>query len=75
MSITKLILNSVPRPWLIRLSYFIRPLLIWLYKGDRMTDPIDQRNFRSFLPYGYKQLRKGVLSPYTLSLEWHRAVW
>ncbi len=75
MSITKLILNSVPRPWLIRLSYFIRPLLIWFYKGDQVTDPIDQRNFRSFLPYGYKQLRKGVLSPSTLSLERHRSLW
>ena len=75
MSITKLILNSVPRPWLIRLSYLVRPLLIWFYKGDQVTDPIDQRSFRSFLPYGYKQLRKGVLSPSTLSLERHRALW
>ena len=75
MSVTKLILNSVPRPWLIRLSYFVRPLLIWFYKGDQVTDPIDQRSFRSFLPYGYQQLRKGVLSPSTLSLERHRSLW
>ena len=75
MNLTKLILNSVPRPWLIRLSYFVRPLLIWFYKGDEVTDPIDQKSFRSFLPYGYKQLRKGVLSPSTLSLERHRSLW
>ncbi len=75
MSVTKLILNSVPRPWLIRLSYFVRPLLIWLYRGNQVTDPIDQRSFRRFLPYGYNQLRKGVLSPSTLSLERHRALW
>jgi len=50
MSVTKLILNSVPRPWLIRLSYFVRPLLIWFYKGDEVTDPIDQKKLSKLSP-------------------------
>ncbi len=45
------------------------------YKGDRYTDPIDGRSFRSFLPYGYEDPRDNVLSPYTLSLERHRLLW
>ncbi len=71
----KLILNSVPRPLLIRLSYVIRPLLAFLLKGSKYTDPIDGKSFRSFLPYGYGQQRNNVLSPSTLSLERHRLLW
>lgn len=71
----KLILNSFPRPLLIRLSYFIRPVLAFLMRGDRYTDPIDGRQFKRFLPYGYESPRANVLSPSTLSLERHRLLW
>jgi len=71
----KFILNTIPRPLLIRLSYLIRPLLAFILKGKRFTDPIDGKSFKSFLPYGYGKQRNNVLSPSTLSLERHRLLW
>lgn len=71
----KLILNTIPRPILIRFSYIIRPILAFFLKGNTYTDPIDDRNFKSFLPYGYGKQRNNVLSPSTLSLERHRLLW
>mgnify|MGYP003643707936 FL=1 len=71
----KYILNSVPRPLLIKLSYLARPILAFSMKGDRYTDPIDGKSFKSFLPYGYENPRENVLSPSTLSLERHRLLW
>jgi SAM-dependent methyltransferase len=71
----KLILNTIPRPLLIRLSYAVRPVLALALKGDRYTDPIDGKSFRSFLPYGYGKQRNNVLAPGTLSLERHRLLW
>ena len=71
----KLILNTIPRPLLIRLSYVVRPVLALALKGTRFTDPIDGKSFRSFLPYGYSKQRNNVLSPSTLSLERHRLLW
>ncbi|MDC6349928.1 methyltransferase domain-containing protein [Zeaxanthinibacter sp. PT1] len=73
--IFRIFLNAVPRPWLIKLSYVIKPVLaVWL-RGSRYMDPIDGKRFRSFLPYGYEQPRENVLSPSTLSLERHRLLW
>jgi hypothetical protein len=37
----KLVLNTIPRPLLIRLSYVARPVLALALKGDKFTDPID----------------------------------
>lgn len=71
----KFILNLVPRPILIRMSYLIRPALVLWLKGNRYTDPIDRKSFRKFLPYGYENQRENVLSPSTLSLERHRLLW
>uniref|UniRef100_UPI004049FDEC class I SAM-dependent methyltransferase n=1 Tax=Gelidibacter sp. TaxID=2018083 RepID=UPI004049FDEC len=71
----KLILNTIPRPLLIRLSYIVRPILAFFLKGNTFTDPIDGKSFRSFLPYGYGKQRNNVLSPSTLSLERHRLLW
>ena len=68
-------LNTIPRPLLIRLSYVARPVLEFLLKGDAFTDPIDGKRFKSFLPYGYGAQRNNVLSPSTLSLERHRLLW
>jgi len=69
------ILNTIPRPYLIKLSYFVRPILASFLKGDKYTDPIDGRSFKKFLPYGYGEQRPNVLSPSTLSLERHRLMW
>lgn len=74
-SVFKFILNIIPRPILIRLSIVVRPILAFLLKGNRFTDPIDGKSFRMFLPYGYGNQRNNVLSPSTLSLERHRLLW
>jgi len=71
----KYILNLVPRPWLIKLSYWVRPLISFWFKGNNHIDPIDGKRFRTFLPYGYENPRDNVLSPSTLSLERHRLLW
>ncbi len=71
----KFILNFFPRPFLIRLSYTARPFLAFFLKGNKFTDPIDNKSFKSFLPYGYGKQRDNVLSPSTLSLERHRLLW
>lgn len=71
----KFLLNRIPRPLLIQLSYLARPVLALYLKGTRYTDPIDGKQFRRFLPYGYEKTRENVLSPSTLSLERHRLLW
>ena len=73
--IFKYFLNLIPRPTLIKLSYFISPVLAFFLKGKRYKDPIDGKSFRTFLPYGYGKQRDNVLSPSTLSLERHRLLW
>ena len=75
VSIFKSILNTIPRPWLIKISYLVRPIIAFSLKGDTFTDPIDGKSFRKFLPYGYGKQRKNALSPSTLSLERHRLMW
>lgn len=75
MSIFKSILNTIPRPLLIKASYVVRPLIALYLKGDNFTDPIDGKSFRKFLPYGYGKQRENALSPSTLSLERHRLMW
>ena len=75
MKIFKLILNTIPRPYLIKMSYLARPVLSVLLKGDTYIDPIDGKGFKRFLPYGYGKQRPNVLSPSTLSLERHRLLW
>ena len=75
MSIFKSILNTVPRPWLIKVSYLVRPIIAFFLKGNKYTDPIDGKSFRKFLPYGYGKQRENALSPSTLSLERHRLMW
>ncbi|MDI5893609.1 class I SAM-dependent methyltransferase [Flavobacterium algoritolerans] len=71
----KLILNTIPRPLLIRLSYVARPIIAFSLRGTNFTDPIDGKSFKSMLPYGYETQRNNVLSPSTLSLERHRLLW
>jgi len=73
--IFRFVLNKIPRPVLIRLSYVARPILALALKGNRFTDPIDGKSFRKFLSYGYGKQRENVLSPGTLSLERHRLLW
>ena len=73
--IAKFLLNTIPRPLLINLSIFLRPLIYLFFKGSKFTDPIDGKSYRKFLPYGYGKQRENALSPGTLSLERHRQMW
>lgn len=75
MSVIKYILNTIPRPYLIKMSYWVRPFLALYLRGKKYEDPIDGKTFRKFLPYGYGSPRANVLSPSTLSLERHRLLW
>lgn len=73
--IVTIFLNAIPRPLLIKVSLFLRPLIALLLRGSKYKDPIDEKSYRMFLPYGYEKVRKNVLSPSTLSLERHRLLW
>jgi SAM-dependent methyltransferase len=75
LSFFKTILNTIPRPFLIKISYWVRPFVAFYLKGNIYTDPIDGKSFRKFLPYGYGTQRPNVLAPGTLSLERHRLLW
>ncbi|WP_027377280.1 class I SAM-dependent methyltransferase [Kaistella palustris] len=74
-SLTKFLLNKIPRPLLIKASIWARPLIVQFFRGNRFTDPIDGKSYRKFLPYGYGKQRENALSPGTLSLERHRQMW
>ena len=71
----KFFLNNIPIPFLIKISYWVRPLVAIFFRGTTYTDPIDGKSFRKMLPYGYEEQRLNVLSPSTLSLERHRLIW
>lgn len=74
--IYKFLLNNVPRPILIRLSYVFRLIAPIVLRGNNVTDPIDGKSFKTFLPYGYgNKQRPNALSPSTNSLERHRLLW
>jgi SAM-dependent methyltransferase len=72
----KFLLNTLPRPLLIRLSYPFKKVAPLLYKGDNVTCPVCGRSFRKFLSYGSDMAhRENVLCPYDLTLERHRLMW
>lgn len=73
--VTKLLLNKIPRPLLIKMSIWARPLIYQFFKGNKFYDPIDGKSYSKFLPYGYGKQRENALSPGTLSLERHRQMW
>jgi len=70
-----LFINSIPRPWLIRISMvFMRFASVW-FRGDKVECPVCGGRFRKFLPYGYNRVRYNVLCPKCFSLERHRLLW
>ncbi|CAI8375952.1 MAG: Ubiquinone biosynthesis O-methyltransferase [Owenweeksia sp. TMED14] len=72
----ELALKLIPRPWLIRISSIMRIVGPVIYFGSNFTDPIDNRKYRKFLPYGYGgRIRKNAMSPGTNSLERHRLLY
>lgn len=74
--IYKFLLNKLPRPLLIRLSYPFKLVAPLLYKGDNVECPVCERSFSKFLSYGSDVAhRENVLCPYDLTLERHRLMW
>jgi SAM-dependent methyltransferase len=74
--IYKYLLNTLPRPLLIRLSYPFKLIAPLLYKGNNVECPVCERSFRKFLSYGSDVAhRENVLCPYDLTLERHRLMW
>ncbi len=72
----KFLLNKLPRPLLIRLSYVFKRIAPILYKGDKVECPVCEHSFSKFLSYGSKvKHRENVLCPYDLTLERHRLMW
>jgi predicted SAM-dependent methyltransferase len=72
----KFLLNRLPRPILIRLSYPFKLLAPIFYAGKNVTCPVCGGHFRKFLSYGSdKAHRENVLCPKDLTLERHRLMW
>ena len=72
----KFLLNKLPRPLLIRLSYPFKKVAPIVYKGNNVECPVCDRTFRKFLSYGSETAhRENVLCPYDLTLERHRLMW
>jgi SAM-dependent methyltransferase len=72
----KFLLNKLPRPLLIRLSYPFKKVAPLLYKGNNVECPVCERSFSKFLSYGSEIVhRDNVLCPYDLTLERHRLMW
>lgn len=72
----KFLLNKLPRPLLIRLSYPFKMVAPLLFKGDNVECPVCEKSFSKFLSYGSDIAhRENVLCPYDLTLERHRLMW
>ena len=76
MGLYKYLLNTLPRPLLIRLSYPFKLIVPILYRGNKTHCPVCGRSFSKFLSYGSEVAhRKNVLCPHDLTLERHRLMW
>ena len=76
MVLYKYLLNTLPRPLLIRLSYPFKLVAPILYRGNKVKCPVCGNNFSKFLSYGSDVAhRKNVLCPHDLTLERHRLMW
>ena len=70
------LLNTIPRPGLIRLSYPFKMVAPLLYRGNKVECPVCEHSFSKFLSYGsYQAHRENVLCPHDLTLERHRLMW
>lgn len=75
-SLYKYLLNTLPRPLLIRLSYIFRLFTPLIFKGNAVACPVCNKKFSKFLSYGSEVAhRENVLCPNCLSLERHRLLW
>ena len=75
-SVYRFLINTLPRPLLIRLSYIFRVFAPLIYAGNKVECTVCNKSFRKFLSYGSdRAARDNVLCPYCLSLERHRLIW
>ncbi len=75
-NIYKYLLNKLPRPLLIRLSYIFKLFAPVIYKGNKVECPVCEKSYSKFLSYGSSVAhREGVLCPGDLTLERHRLMW
>ena len=75
-SLYKFLINKLPRPILIRLSYVFKFFAPLMYRGNKVECPVCERSFSKFLSYGSNvAYRDNVLCPYDLTLERHRLMW
>ncbi|HLP11032.1 MAG TPA: class I SAM-dependent methyltransferase [Flavobacteriales bacterium] len=70
----RFLLNKLPRPLLIRMSYVFRWIAPIFLKGNKVECNVCHKHFRKFLSYGATE-RSNVLCPNCLSLERHRLMW
>ncbi len=70
----RFLVRHIPRPWLIRMSYIFRWLILPFYKGKNHTCPVCNGEFKKMLPYGNAGA-VNRLCPKCLSLERHRLLW
>lgn len=73
----KYILRTIPRTTLIKVSLQLNSLTDLFFSGKKFYDPIINKHYKYFLPYGRSKatFRKNALSPGSLSLERHRLMW
>lgn len=72
----RFLINTLPRPLLIRMSYVFRVFAPIIYKGNKVACTVCEKSFRKFLNYGSAVAnRNNVLCPYCLTLERHRLMW
>ena len=74
-TLISLLTRFIPRTVLQRGAHLGLKTFCWVYAGSKYKDPIDGRGYRKLLPYGRVRTRVNALSPSTLSLERHRALW
>ena len=71
----KFLLNTLPRPLLIRLSYIFKLFAPLAYYGSKVHCPVCEKDFRKFLSYGSATAhRENVLCPFDLTLERHKLI-
>lgn len=72
--IYRFLINKLPRPLLIRLSYVFKWFAPLFLRGNNVECTICNKHYKKFLSYGATE-RQNVLCPNCLSLERHRLMW
>ncbi len=74
-SIISIVLRTIPRKYLHRISHFFLKIYSLFIRGNNFEDPITGVTYRKLLPYGRLIVRSNALAPDSMSLERHRLMW